>query len=212
MRKKIFCIIFLVLLGCNNHGLTSTLSPYPSSIINQLPTSYPSDMPLIPTELSAFDSYSIAKHAAEEWDRESFLYKIPATFIMEKNLGFPITGEGWFFMFKTPNSSLEYYVYIWDGKVSGTTEAQPIIISQSSEEKLRPLQTIDGLIDSDDVLNIIRQNAIHKNVQKINLELIFEQNLDFPTWVVYNFSQSSEDIIMKINAVNGALIAGGDNP
>ncbi|MEM4655084.1 MAG: hypothetical protein QXL34_06330 [Thermosphaera sp.] len=153
--------------------------------------------------LSAFESYEIAKIASYDWDEKSVLYKIPATFIMEKNLGFPITGEGWFFMFKSPVTTLEYYVYIWNGKVSGTTEAQPIYIGEPKVDII-PID-IYSLLDSKDVENIIN-NHISIEGKKLNFELVHYKKDSYPTWVVYDLSNSQDIPVAIINAITGEII------
>jgi len=156
---------------------------------------------------TAFEAYEIAKLAALKWDKNSVLYKIPATFIMEQNLGFPVTGEGWFFMFKNKSqtSTLEYYVYIWNGQVSGTTEAQPVYIGDPPNN-LYPIEGLSNLLDSDDIENIVIRNLPQIDQKKLNLELIYEKTDGHPKWVVYNISTLPVVVIATVNALNGDIM------
>lgn len=153
---------------------------------------------------TAFEAYEVAKIAALKWDKTSILYKIPATFIMEQNLGFPVTGEGWFFMFKNPTSPLEYYVYVWNGKISGTTEAQPIYLDSPPDE-LNPLTNLFTLLDSDKVHQITQTNLADKNPEHYNLELVFEKSSEYPKWIIYNISTLPGKVVATINALNGEI-------
>jgi hypothetical protein len=189
---KLFPLILIsILFGC------IYISPN-----NQIILSTPTDQSIVQAQ-TAFEAYEIAKLAAFEWDKSSILYKIPATFIMEQNLGFPVTGEGWFFMFKNPASPLEYYVYIWNSKVSGTTEAQPIYIGDPPDN-LNPID-ISNLLDSDDIEMIIKTKFNQRSSKYTNLELIYEKSDIYPKWVVYDMSTLPGKVIAIINALNGDI-------
>jgi hypothetical protein len=185
----------------------NTTYPYPGT--NEIAkTGYPAVYGPSADNTSAFDAYLIAKEAAMKWDQGAMLYKIPATFVMERNLGYPITGEGWFFMFRNPTSPLEYYVYVWNHKVSGTTEAQPITINGGHENDLIPIGDPVGLIDSNVVMGIFYEEFPNNSHDlKVNLELQRTKELGSPLWIVYNFSTLPEKVLMVINAENGEILS-----
>lgn len=204
MRQMLIFLFIFLLTGCSHSRYIDTDFTYPSLAVNETETGYPLFSERPTDSMSAFEAYLIAKDAAAKWDQEAILYEIPATFVMERNLGYPITGEGWFFKFKNPKRPLEYYIYIWDHKVSGTTEAQPITLHGEYEENLFPLNDLTELIDSDEVMNIFYE-SFSKNASdlKINLELRHTKDTSSPYWTVYDFSTLPEKVLMVVNAKNG---------
>ena len=157
-------LVLLVVTGCQS--LNPSTTPNPTESVDA--SGYPVPQPVedtrgypAPTAVwskqTAFQSYPIALEAAKKWNPQSDLYEIPATVLMELNFGRPITGEGWYFMFKVPDSTLEYYVYVSDGKVSGSNEAQPIIFGTPPYE-FQPLPSLTTMWDSDRVLQLYEQN------------------------------------------------------
>jgi len=207
MRRIMVLLFVLLLSGCNySHYLVTT---YPSPVTNEiLKTGYPTIYGASIDNTSAFDAYLIAKDAAMKWNKGAILYKIPATFMMERNLGYPPTGEGWFFMFRNPTSPLEYYVYVWNHKVSGTTEAQPITIEGGYEDDLLPIGDPVGLIDSNVIMGMFYEEFFNVSSDlKVNLELRNTKEIGSPHWIVYNFSTFPEKVLMIINAENGKILS-----
>lgn len=174
------------------------------------PTSYTPGYPEpeIKIEQTAFEAFEVAKIEADKWNSEAVFYGIPATFMMELNLGYPGIGSGWFFMFKIPNQPLEYYVMVDNGEVKGMTEAQPVIVGKRTIDYL-PLPTLDKLIDSDKILDIFNNNGgkeyLAENPDAIlNPQLYFLNSNDFPVWSLYDVNKgASEPSLFNVNALTG---------
>jgi len=210
-------------------GCQSNTNPSPSTVTPSNPTpddkGYPA--PTLQTQSngsgypapqgkrysqSAFQSYSAAEEAAKKWNAKATLHQIPATYQMEMNLGHSATGEGWFFMFKVQGSPLEYYVYVSNGKVSGTSEAQPIILGGKSPYEFQELPAFSKMWDSDRVVDLFLQRDGKKyttdNPQAVlNPQLNYLKGDAYPAWQIFDASKPKDNtVLFKVNAYNGEVI------
>lgn len=162
---------------------------------------------------TAFEAYEITKELAQKWDPTATLYGIPATFKMESSVRNPWTGKGWFFLYKVPTNTLEYYIYVDNGKLQGYTEAQPIVVGER-ELKYFPLPPFDEMLDSDEVMEVFMQNGGDKYLAdhpqaKLNMELLFTNKFPHPVWDIYDFNELETAMvsIFRLNALTGELMA-----
>lgn len=204
----------------DNTGLNKTKSVTPASVDNLYPinteVSYIIPYPITETiavQQTAFEAYQFAfEYAITKWNKQAILCGIPNTAIMELNLGYTKIGIGWFFMFKIPENTLEYYVYVDDGKVQGYTEAQPISLGERENVPM-PLPELNTLIDSDEALDIFLQYfgnkyLINHKDAKFVCELYFMSSDEFPKWSIYdmNNAESPNTPLLAINAYTGEPI------
>ncbi len=185
--------------------------PYP------MPPTYEAVVPypiVEPTRIiqTAFHAYPIAEITAKKWNPAAVLYGVPATFKMESSLSLPWTGAGWFFFFKIPDSPLEYYVLIENGKLQGMTEAQPIVVGERTL-KYFPLPALDTLLDSDEVLAIYMKNGGEKYLADhpqavLNPELLFTNNDPYPVWDIFDLKEKETATvsIFRLNALTGEVL------
>ena len=167
--------------------------------------------PLLPTKetehYTAFYGLQIATEFSKKWNKQAFLFSIPNTAEMESNLGYPKTGLGWFYLFRNPDNPLELFVYVDNGVIQGSTEAEVAALIEVSEKSYAPLDT-SGLLDSDQILGIFYNS--NKNAKKLNyqLELQFDENLKIPIWSIFEFDNGIlvSLPISRINATSGQLI------
>jgi len=223
--NKLVLIIFVLsvlIVGCQEQPhpvLTST----PTAVLSSITEGYPSPQqpsgysagypaPTIQwTTQTAFQSYPVALAAAKKWNPKAGLYQIPATFRAEMNFGRSKTGEGWFFMFKLPESPLEYYVYVSNGEVLGTTEAQPIIFGKAPFE-FQAIPELNKLLDTDKLLNLYDQNGgleykTDNPKAVLNPELNFLTTDSFPFWRIYDASTPKVTVpLFTINALTGEIL------
>ena len=162
---------------------------------------------------TAFEAYEITKELAHKWDPTATLHGIPATFKMESSVRNPWTGKGWFFLYKVPTNTLEYYIYVDNGKLQGYTEAQPIVVGER-ELKYSPLPPFDDMLDSDEAMEVFMQNGGDKYLAdhpqaKLNMELLFTNKFSHPVWDIYDFNEveTAMESIFRLNALSGELMA-----
>lgn len=221
MKRFLYvCVILLIILtvvSCkyNHQSLTPTPIPdvvstiYPLSTSTKLEEAYPLDE-YKTIDQTAFDAYEIAAaYARLNWNPSAVFFSIPNTAIMEMNLGYPQTGLGWFFMFKVPENTLEYYVYVDQGIVQGYTEAQPITTSDN-EFELLALPQLEKLLDSDEVLNIFQENGgkdyLNSHPQaKIVMELYYHKDNVSPIWKLHDITIEGidNDVVFAVEAFSG---------
>lgn len=204
--KKIYWLSIVSLLliaflsGCQKTSSDNPITPstYPGVGSTQEVSgdAYPSPTisPLL--NISAFDAYEIAKKEIEKNNPKAVLYSIPATFMMEMNLGYPPTGDGWFFMFKEPNQELELYVFIYDGKVAGTTNAVPLYFEDTPPYTYIPLPSLNSMIDSDKFMDLYMKNGGENYLKnnpgaRLNSQLFLLEGNDFPIWSMYDIESLS---------------------
>jgi hypothetical protein len=226
--KEIKLILILstlsfLIIGCqtqkNNPSPTQSSIQNPSSDgypapvesqVNRLPA-YPAPKAIRSTQ-TAFDSYLVAEIAAKKWDPKVELYQIPSTFQTENIIGQSMTGEGWFFLFKIPASPLEYYVYVSNGIVSGTAEAQPVVLGGKPTHELQPLPDLKKLINSDKLLELFDQHggAKYKTDNPnavLNPDLTYLTTDSFPIWRIFDVSTPKETIpLFTVNALTGQVL------
>jgi len=158
---------------------------------------------------TAFEAYPRAKEEAFRWNEEAILYQIPPTRLMESNLGLGGKGPaGWFFMFKTPDSPVEFYIEIVDGALYGKTEAQPILFEEPSY-RLKPIDLDDNILDSDMALEAYFRNGGEKYFSKhpdvnIDYRLIHLEGADHPVWSIFD-SADLVNALIHIDAVTGQV-------
>ncbi len=153
---------------------------------------------------TAFADYPRALEDALRWNPKAELVQIAPTGQMRLNLGVGGgVGREWFYMFKLPDSPLEFFVAIDEGTIYGRTEAQPLLI----EELPYVMQVIklDGLIDSDEALRQYLNNGGDKYLAdnpdvKLDFRLIYLQNTPNPVWSIFSDKDYS-DPLYNLDAV-----------
>jgi len=161
---------------------------------------------------TAFEVYPIALEEAKKWNSEAALYQIPATRLMETNLGLPPGGPpgGWFFMFKVPDSPLEFYVEIVDGVIYGKTEAQPILIGEP-KFSLLALKMDGSLMDSVGALGVYYDNggkdylSTHPNAI-LDYRLVHLDGLSNPVWSIFDVEANVAAPLVNIDAQSGKIV------
>ncbi len=214
-RLIVAIIVFCLFLGaCQSQTnpeatqLANANEAYPVNTQTIYSPGYPE--PSVKIEQTAFEALPIAEKEATRWNPDAKLYGIPATYMMEINLGYPGIGSGWFFMFKVENQPLEYYVMVENGEVKGTTEAQPIIVGERQFEYL-PLPNANQMINSDKLIEIYQANggeqylADHPDAV-LNPQLYFISGSDYPVWSIYDVKNSAGKSLFDVNALTGELI------
>lgn len=220
MKKNILSFVVLILLsislpGCavtpsNNDQANSANAVAESTAFafsQNMETAYPLVAPTDSTHYTAFYGLQLAAEYSKKWHKQAFLFSIPNTAEMEANLGYPKTGLGWFYLFRNPDNPLELFVYVDNGIIQGSTEAEVAALIEVPKKSSAPLDT-SGLLDSDLILEIFYQS--YKNAEKLNyqLELQFDENSKIPIWSIYAFDKGVLESlpISRINAANGQVI------
>ena len=202
LRKSIvyLTIILLALISfsCESENtLTPTVSIEREQLLNSI----------VKHKESAFEVYPRAKEEAKRWNDQAILYQIPPTRLMEGNFGLSGGGPpGWFFMFKDPDSPVELFVEIVDGKLYGKTEAQPIIIGEP-KYKLNPIEMDSNLLDSDDALNIYLDDGgdeffLNNPDVELDYRLVFLEGIEHPIWSIFDVSDFTTPLY-NVDAITG---------
>ncbi|MGB9872412.1 MAG: hypothetical protein ACPLYD_12205 [Anaerolineae bacterium] len=211
MKWKLWYVALLVgiisLISCTTKGINPELSPL---------LSQPS-MPAMGFQLpddgrgeTALVAYLVAEDEAKRWNREAVLYQIPVTKIMEINLGIPSGIPGWFFLFKVPDSPVEYYIEIVNGRVFGMTEAQPIL-TQELPYELLPIDVKEMVLDSDDVLQLfmklggVKYIEAHPEMQ-IDYRLVHLKGQPHPIWSLFDISDINRPPLFNVDGVTGDVV------
>lgn len=161
---------------------------------------------------SALSAYPAAESRAKRWDEDAVLFAVPMTRLMEANLGLPGHIPGWFFMFKVQGSPLEYYVKVDDGKVSGATEAQPIILEDLPYTYL-PIDLEGLVLDSDDAIEawLVRGGDEYLSThpqEQLDFRLVHLDGQDHAVWSFFSFESGTEAPIhlFSVDAVTGESV------
>jgi hypothetical protein len=205
MKRKLlllslgFVIVSIIFSACNPSS-----TPPPAGITKA--TKNPNDN----RSETAFQALPVAlAYAKANWNKDAELYEIPALRMMEKNLGYPPSLPGWFYMFQVPNSPLEYYIEVQDNQVAGHTEAQPVVIGQRAFTR-QPIGDTQKLLDSDAVLELYLQSggkeylASHPKAE-IDYRLDFIKGTDHPVWSIYDVSDMTQPPLVNYDAVTGKV-------
>lgn len=212
MKHRIWFVGLLIGIGfiisnCTGERVTPGLSPQLS------PFSMPEASIQIPDDgrgETALAAYPIAEAEAKRWNSEALLYQIPINRIMEINLGIPAGIPGWFFMFKTPDSPVEFYVKVVEGRVFGMTEAQPILV-QELPYKLLPIDVDKLALDSDDVLRLFIESggakyAVTHPEWQIDYRLVYLEGLPNPVWSLFDVSNINNPPLFNVDGVTGKFV------
>jgi hypothetical protein len=213
MRVKLLraALLFgvMILATCRSAGKT-TLGPSP--LLSQPSMHVVVQLPDDGRGETAFTAYPVAEIEAKKWNRDALLYQIPVTRIMEINLAIPSGIPGWFFMFKVPDSPVEYYIKVVHGQISGLTEAQPIL-SQELPYELLPIDIGELVLDSDDVLRLFMESggAKYKDEHpewQIDYRLVHLKGDPHPVWSLFDVSNSNVDHppLFNIDGVTGEVV------
>jgi hypothetical protein len=204
----LFGIGTIILSTCTSAGKAglgpSPLFSQPSiSVIVQLPDDGRRE--------TAFTAYPVAEAEAKKWNRDALLYQIPVNRIMEINLGIPSGIPGWFFMFKAPNSAVEYYIKVVNGQISGVTEAQPILLQELPYELL-PIEIRELRLDSDDVLRLFIEFGGKQYIEthpywQIDYRLVHLKGQPHPVWSLFDVSNINQPPLFNVDAVTGEIVA-----
>lgn len=158
---------------------------------------------------TAFQSYEIARAKAHEWNANAVWHGIMPSSLMERNFGIPASGGGWFFRFGLQENSLEYHVQVKNGEVSGTTEAQPILMEPLPYE-LMSIDINELVVDSTQVLEIFWENDGDQYLKehpesKLNYRLLHIKGLPNPVWSLFDSADLNNSLI-NIDARTGAIV------
>ena len=198
-------LINVTLLGCSSQLSNS------GNLLSTSTSSIPTKSPYDNRSQTAFHEFPPAQlQAIKAWNSKAKLYEIPPLRAMEKNLGYPRSLPGWFFMFKVENSPLEYYVEIRDTHLIGFTEAEPILIQKLSYTLL-PININNKLLDSDKALKIYLENGGEEYLTKhtnaeIDYRLVFVSGTPNPIWSIYDASDLTKPPIFNLDAVTGKKV------
>lgn len=215
--KTVLGVLFalVILISCQSQDMPSQTDEKPiESLSGAYPpadqifdSTYPGPVTYV-EEMSAFEAYQIAEMEAKSQNSEYVLYQVPATYIMEMNLGYPPTGEGWFFMFKDPNQPEEYYVYVYGGEVKGSTKAIPLTLDGDNPAEFLPLPALDQMLDSDEFMELFlkKEGEAYRQANpnaQFNVQLFFLKGNSMPIWSVYDVTVNSNQAMFSINALTG---------
>jgi len=197
-------LLFIVLLlsalsGCTSDGLKptgslTTASPTAGGVVR---------LPNDGRRQTAFEAYPAAYAKAKLWRSEAILYQIAVTRIMEINLGLPPSAPGWFFMFRVPDQTIEYYVKVVDGQVIGATETQPIL-AEKLPYKYLPIDLKRLTLDSRDVLRSYLEHggeeyiATHPKME-LDYRLVHLEGQPNPVWSLFDVSDLSQNAVPIFN-------------
>jgi hypothetical protein len=212
-------VILVTAIACSKvqapESITASPSATPTQMFTPSPSATPTKMftptPSQPATLddgrfrTAIDSYPPAEEKAKAWNPSAVLYEIVPSYTMQRNLGLPRSTPGWFFKFGIPDSPLEYFVQVLDGHVSGSTEAQPILIEPLPYETL-PINIEALKIDSSKVLEIFQKEREGKlKGVKIDYYLIHLKGTPNPVWSLFDDNDPGSSLI-SIDAVTGETV------
>ena len=160
-------------------------------------------------DVSALGSFGIAQERAKQWNAKSVWHGIMPTSMMEKNLGIPAMGRGWFFRFGQEENTLEYYVLVDNLKIRGTTEAQPILVEPLPYELLSiGLEEIK--VDSPQVLERYKENGgkayleSHPNAT-LDYRLLHVKGTPNPVWSLFD-AQDLKTPLLSVDAKTGEVV------
>ncbi|MGQ9554599.1 MAG: hypothetical protein ACUVWR_10845 [Anaerolineae bacterium] len=153
---------------------------------------------------TALSSYSLAEATAKQWSSDAYFLGIMPSWIMERNLPMLPAKAGWFYRFGHPADTLELYVQVADGAVTGSTEAQAI---RFDDFKPTPLDRATVKLDSSDVRQIYLDSLNGGQASDDNLDyaLQFDANLNKPVWFIYDLARG-EEAVMAVDAATGETI------
>lgn len=210
---KILLLLIIIFggVGCGVKSPASTVSPVVSPL--QLQPSDEIETSRVVGDVrseTALMALPIAELRAREWKETTMLYGVFPSFSMEANLGLPTVSAGWFFMFKEQDSTVEFYVQILDGKVSGTTEAQAILGEQLPYRYL-PIEIATLSLDSDDVLQAFADRGVSDHVHshpdlRFDYRLVHLKGQEHPIWSLYGVADNELQSLIHLDAVTGVEV------
>jgi len=161
---------------------------------------------------TALKALEVAESKAMMWNRKANLVSVPMTRLMEANFGLPGHIPGWFFMFMVPDSPLEYYVKVNDGKFSGATEAQPILV-EDLPYTILPLDLSNIKLNSDDAVNAWLARGgngyltNHPGAQ-LDFRLVHLESQEHATWSIFDFSGGEAPLhLFSVDAATGQEVS-----
>ena len=154
-------------------------------------------------------SYGVAEERARQWNADSVWHGIAPTSLMERNLGIPALGRGWFFRFGQPGNTLEFYVLVDNLTIRGTTEAQPILIEPLPYELL-PIGLEEIEVDSPQVLEIYKANGGKEYLQShpdvgLDYRLVHVKGTPNPAWSLFDPADPKTPLV-SVDAKTAALV------
>lgn len=209
MRNKLFLILFFIFLflllpGCTSINESSNLKNDLTNLTSS--QNYEKE--------TAFHAYIAANEFANQWNENAEMTQIIIGSIMAKNIGIPPSKDAWYFMYKTNENSIELYIEVIDGKVTGYTEAQPII-TDNLRIPQKPI-IINDLIDSNIVINLYtKNNSIISNSSNLNLELALHyiDGHSNPVWSVFELSDNNStlSLVFRVDAKTQEILITPNN-
>lgn len=192
-------VLPLLLPSC---GLGDT-SPRP---VLHRPT--PALSPVLPDDgrqLTAKQSYPVARGEAARWHDDATLYAILPSYDMAENLGLDFGDEpGWVFKFGRPEGRLELFVHVADGHLLSATQAHPVYFDTPPEYFRIDIEDI--AIDSPQVLAAFVDNggpqylAEHPNA-RLDYELSHSAGATHPVWTLWDHTAGLA--LLRVDAVTG---------
>jgi len=212
----VLALIAVWLTGCANvampQALPSTMDS-PLIAVSPLPTEIAPQVITLPDDgrgATALEAYPVAKAEAKRWNAQAVLHQIPLKHAMEQNLGIPADARGWFFMFQEPGSPIEYYVKIVDDRLSGKTEAQPILV-QPLPYRLLPIDLETLPVQSEDVLRLWLERdgqeywTAHPDKQ-LDYRLVHLDGQSHAVWSLFDAALPEQPALLHVDAVTGDIV------
>jgi len=194
-------VLALAAAGCGQTG-PGTGTPAAAGTPNALPDDG--------RGATAFAAYPLALAKALQWAPDAQLTQITITRLMEQNLGLPNDLPGWFYMFQVPGSPVEYYIKTVNGAVSGSTEAQPIIVGEAPYKYVA--MDVSALkLDSDDALRLFMDNGGQAYLAAnpdmlIDYRLIHLDTTPNPVWSIFDATELTAAPLFNVDAVTGGIV------
>ena len=156
------------------------------------------------------ESYPLAlEFAKEKWGEGVTLYAVPSTASMELNLGHPMNPFGWYFMFKTEGSPLEYYVYVDFGEVMGFTEAQQVVAEDTVLPNFHPLVALEELITPEEAIQVVTK-SLGLEGEEENYTPMLDHPVEAPNpiYKIYDMRLVKSDtlVVYSVDAKTGELL------
>ena len=184
---------------------TPFASPLSTTLL-QSPLARPTDEE---QDASALASFGMAQERAKQWNANSVWHGIVPVTMMEKNLGIPATGRGWFFRFGQQGNTLELYVLVDNLGIRGATEAQPILVEPLPYELLA-IELKDIQVDSPQVLEAYKENGgqayldEHPEAQ-LDFRLMHVKGKPNPVWSLFD-AQDLKTPLFNVDAKTGEVV------
>lgn len=200
LRVLAISVALLLLLPSCDVGHTS-----PQPALNRSTPAASRTLPNDGRQLTAKQSYPVARGEAVRWHDDATLYGILPSYQMADNLRVDFGDEpGWVFKFARPAGRMELFVHVAGGQVLSATQAHPVYLDTPPE--CFPIDIDNIAIDSPQLLAAFVDNggkqylAQHPNAQ-LDYELSHCAPAAKPTWTLWDHSAGLP--LLRVDAVTG---------